>query len=472
MPRISEGVGRLGPHSVDRTALTVPWAVQAPTRIPKQRYFDPDFYALEAELLWPRVWQMACRLEEIPNPGDFVEYEILDQSIVVVRVDADRVSAYYNSCRHRGMKLVEGAGSRRTFVCPFHGWCWGLDGANTFVLRPGAFDDDNLDADDLALVGVRCELWGGCAWINMDDGAPPLVDCLEPFASKHDEWRVGALRTEWWKSCVLPVNWKLATAAFMEGYHVPQTHPQLMPSSHTVERSAGANAATGVHPIVETDLHFMRMLGSGMGGMTHENDIRIAEGLQHMSLPDDPREALAAWRSAVNDGVTTWHRARGCDFPDLNDLTRRRVIDAIGFAFPHYFMLPQYSSGSSYRIRPLGPEETLFEIWSLTRYPDDASQGRPTPPVPLAPDDPSWPTIPAQDFSNLPKQQKGLHARGFEFMRLSSQIEGLISNFERVVDGFLAGLPHERLVPAIQRTNTTIDVPVADLGLTEPVPSW
>ena len=90
----------------------------------------------------------------------------------------------------------------------------------------------------------------------------------------------------------------------------------------------------------------------------------------------------------------------------------------------------------------------------------------------MAPDDPSWPIIPAQDFANLPRQQKGLHARGFEFMRLSTQIEGLISNFERVVDGFLGGLPHETLVPAIQKTNTTIDVPVVDLGLTRPVPTW
>ena len=72
------------------------------------------------------------------------------------------------------MKLVEGSGSRRTFVCPFHGWCWGLDGKNTFVLRSEAFDDANLDADDLALAPVRCELWGGCAWINLDDDAPPL----------------------------------------------------------------------------------------------------------------------------------------------------------------------------------------------------------------------------------------------------------------------------------------------------------
>ena len=143
-----------------------------------------------------------------------------------------------------------------------------------------------------------------------------------------------------------------------------------------------------------------------------------------MSLPDDPAQAMAAWRGAVNGAVTEWHRARGCDFPDLNDLDRRKVIDAIGFCFPHYFLLPQYSSASSYRIRPLGPEQTLFEVWSLTRYPNDVSPGKPTPPEPLAPDDPSWPMIPAQDFSNLPRQQKGLHAKGFEYMRLSNQIEG------------------------------------------------
>ena len=95
---------------MDWTPLPVPWAVQAVDRIPKQRYYDPEFYALETELFWPRVWQMACRLEEIPKPGDFVEYEILDQSVIVVRVDASTVRAYYNSCRHRGMKLVEGSG--------------------------------------------------------------------------------------------------------------------------------------------------------------------------------------------------------------------------------------------------------------------------------------------------------------------------------------------------------------------------
>ena len=73
------------------------------------------------------------------------------------------------------MKLVEGSGSRRSFVCPFHGWCWGLDGKNTFVLRSEEFDESNLCADDLALAPVRCELWGGCAWINLDDSAAAIA---------------------------------------------------------------------------------------------------------------------------------------------------------------------------------------------------------------------------------------------------------------------------------------------------------
>ena len=327
------------------------------------------------------------------------------------------------------------------------------DGQQPFLLQSVA-----LSTHDLQLVSVRCELWGGCAWINLDDDAPALRDCMEPFASIYDAWRVESLRVDWWQSCRLPVNWKLATAAFMEGYHVPQTHPQLLPSAQT-----GAPSAP-VHPVVASSLYFMRTLGEGMGGMTHENDIRIAEGLQGIELPDDPGEAMAAWRTALNDAVVAWHRARGSTIPELNDLVRRGITDAIGFCFPHHFILPTYSSASSYRIRPLGPEETLFEIWSLTRLPSDLSASKPQPPQPMAPDDPRWPPIPAQDFSNLPRQQKGLRSKGFEYMRLSDQIEGLISNFERVVDGFLAGLPYGALVPAIQQTNTTIDVPVADLG--------
>jgi hypothetical protein len=249
-------------------------------------------------------------------------------------------------------------------------------------------------------------------------------------------------------------------AAFMEGWHVPETHPQL--------RIPVLNRALDSRAIVDMNLHFMRELSIGMAGMTHEIDVRIAQGLRDLELPADPALAMATWRSTLNDAVVRWWTANGVKIADLNELDRIGLSAPIAYCFPHTFLLPTYSSASAYRFRPLGPEETLMEIWSLTRYPDGVEPpGRPTPPTPRAPDDPSWPPIPGQDFSNIPKQQKGLHNRGFEYMRLAKSIEGLISNFERVVDGFLAGLPSETLVPAIQKTNTTIDVPLVDLDLSE-----
>ncbi|HEV2308994.1 MAG TPA: aromatic ring-hydroxylating dioxygenase subunit alpha [Acidimicrobiia bacterium] len=446
-----------------RTTRPVPHAVEVPDRVPKARYLDAEFYAMEAELLWPRVWQMACRLEEIPAPHDVVEYEFLDQSVIVLRTADLGVRAFQNACRHRGVKLVQG---RTTcdggFTCPFHGWCYGEDGTNTAVRQRRTFAEHNLDPGDINLVPVRCETWGGCAWINLDPDAPPVRSCLEPAASILDEWRVESLRTEWWYACRLPVNWKLGIEAFVEMYHVVQTHPQLVIPTRFGRRD---DAPFDPHAYIEADIQYLRAMSDGMAGMVHANDVRVAEGLRDVELPEDRALATATWNRTLNDAVVAWHRGRGADIPDLNDLDARGLNETFYHCFPHYFVLPMYSSASSYRFRPLGPEETLMEIWSLTRFPEGCETATPTPPEPWAPDDPRWPPIPAQDFSNLPRQQKGLHARGFEYMRLSSGLEGHISNFERTIDGYLAGLPQERLLPALASINVApFDKPILDLG--------
>jgi hypothetical protein len=106
-----------------------------------------------------------------------------------------------------------------------------------------------------------------------------------------------------------------------------------------------------------------------------------------------------------------------------------------------------------------------MEIWSLTRYPEGTERPRPVAPEVWEHDDPRWPPIPAQDFSNLPRQQRGLHARGFEYMRLSERAEGHLANLERTVDGFLAGLPYEQLLPALREVNVNpLERPIVDVG--------
>jgi phenylpropionate dioxygenase-like ring-hydroxylating dioxygenase large terminal subunit len=442
-----------------RVPLPVPHAMGRADRVPVRRYYDPDFYRLECELLWPRVWQMACRLEEIPNPGDFVEYENVGQSVIIVRTGADQFRAYLNACRHRGVKLVEGQGTLPGgFVCPFHGWCWGLDGRNTYVLQPELFAEGNLDPADIGLVECRVEAAAGCVFINLDDDAPPLRESIEPFATIADAWHAESLKVEWWLSARLPVNWKLAMEAFMEGWHTTQTHPQLVAPA---PRRPGASASQA---LIDRQIHHMRVLNEGMAGMTHEKDVRVAEGLRDLELPADPSLASQIWRTKLNDAVVEWNRAAGMDIPDLNAIDAAGIGSPVDFCFPHYFILPTYSSASSYRARPLGPEETLFEIWSLTRYPEGMERPRPVRPEPMAPDDPRWPQIPGQDFSNLPKQQKGLHYKGFEYMRLAEQIEGLIGSYQRLVDGYLAGLGYDQLLGALQKVNGSFNVPSVDLG--------
>lgn len=442
-------------------ALPVPFAIEVPDRIPKERYYDRTFYDMEAELLWPRVWQMACRLEEIPRAGDFVEYEILDQSVAVVRDEDMGVRAYQNACRHRGVKVVEGSGTLASgFTCPFHGWCYGLDGANTFVSQSKSFSEHNLRPGDIDLVPVRCEVWGGCAWINFDDAAPSLRACLDPITAVLDAWRVESLRVDWWYSSRLPVNWKLAQEAFVEQYHVLETHPQLrLPG-----RQPGRDSRWDSNAFVESQLRYLRLMNEGMAGMVHASDVRIAESIADIELPADGARAVGVWNRTLNDAVTRWHRGVGHDMPDINELADAGINEPVAYCFPHYLVLPMYSSASAYRFRPLGPEETLMEIWSLTRFPDGTDRPRPQAPEPWACDDPRWPPIPQQDFSNLPRQQRGLHARGFGYMRLSEKNEGHISNYNRLIDGFLAGLPYERLLPVMRHVNVPpLEVPVIEL---------
>ncbi|HEU5301165.1 MAG TPA: aromatic ring-hydroxylating dioxygenase subunit alpha [Acidimicrobiia bacterium] len=450
------------------SARSTPYAMnpQFPDRVPKERYFDPDFFRMEAELLWPRVWQMACRLEEIPQPRDFVEYEFLDQSVVVVRTDDLGVQAFQNSCRHRGVKVIEGRGTcERGFTCPFHGWCYGADGKNTAVPRRRGFSEHNLEPGDIDLIPVRCEVWGGCAWVNLDDDAPPLRQCLDPAATMLDAWKVESLRTEWWYACRLPVNWKLAIEAFVEMYHVVETHPQL--AIPGMRHSLHDGEAFDPRAFIDAELQYLQVMSDGMAGMVHASDVRVAESLRDLELPaDDPKLAITTWNRALNDAVMSAHEAAGSDMPDLNDLDERGINLSFFSCFPHAFVLPMYSSASAYRFRPVGPEETLMEIWSLTRSPEGEERPKPTPPEVWECDDDRWPPIPTQDFSNLPRQQQGLHAQGFEYMRLNEKLEGHISNFQRTIDGFLDGRPYEQLLNALQAVNGyPFEQPILDLEL-------
>ena len=450
---------------------TVPHRITHQQRIPVERYYDPEFFELERTKLWPHVWQMACRLEEIPNVGDFSEYTILGKSVIVVRTKTG-VKAFHNACRHRGVQLAQGHGNCKSkgFICPFHGWRWNIDGENTFVFARHIFDEENLEQAELNLVPCRVETWGGCAFINFDDDAPSLIETLGPAAERLDVRGMEKVKMEWWYQTVLPTNWKLAMEAFMEGYHTMKTHPQLhvvIPpevTAYGAEQSILRTMPAGDTPeFMNRTLAYIERLSEGMAGMIHADEVAIAHDIKDMELPADVPGAAMMFFDKFREEITARGRARGMDVPDLNALESRGDFNAVEYLFPHYFLLPLYSAMSSYRIRPLTPETCLFEIWSLAFLPDDETR-EPVRPVFLPHDSKDYPEIPQQDYSNLPLQQVGLHAEGFDYMRLSKDVEGMISNYQRLIDGYLAGLDPETLAKANTIVNSGYDKPIADIG--------
>jgi nitrite reductase/ring-hydroxylating ferredoxin subunit len=453
----------------------VPFQVTDPERIPTQRYFDEEFYKLECERLWPHVWQMACRLEQIPNLGDWAEYKILDRSVIVVRTKQG-VKAFHNACRHRGVQLANGHGNCRTqgFICPFHGWRFNMDGENTFVYGKHLFSARQLEKADLALKPCRLELWGGCAFINFDDSAPSFRECIGPLADRLEAHGMSKLRSEWWYATVLPANWKIAMEAFMEGYHVMRTHPQLHKASPALyntmygqDPGGTAQPATPnltVRQNIEQQLQSLELLSVGMAGMVHAKEVEIARQLLDVELPEDPVKALPMWYGILQDQITKQLRAKGEPVPDLNAVAVSDPVNAVEFLFPHYFLLPFFTSMSSYRIRPLGPESCLFEIWSLTGAAEGQEPSTPLEPTFLPYDSREYPPIPQQDYSNIPQQQKGLHAEGFEFMRLSKEKEGLISNYQRIIDGYISEVAPEKLAKATQLLGGNFDGKILELG--------
>jgi phenylpropionate dioxygenase-like ring-hydroxylating dioxygenase large terminal subunit len=437
----------------------VPFALTGPTSVPAPRYYDAGFAALEDERLWSRTWQMACRLEEIPRPGDYVVYTIADQSLIVLRVDQDTVQAYHNACRHRGTELARGSGSFRggQIACPFHGWRWNLDGSNSFVYGSDGFTDHVANPVDLCLPQAKTATWGACAWVNLDPGAPPLEEALGPMPSLLDPLGIERMRVVWWKSTVLEANWKLAMEAFIEGYHIMASHPQLTQgqgddydpdgldyvvhanghSHYTSRPGAQRSQRQRVDYLdeVEALIDSSRLLCEGLEAMTLPRDLHVIETLRHRPVAEN-----ASLGSELVKAIYEHAEQSGIPLPRLGGKELVRW-GGVFFVFPHYFVLPQYGNALTYRFRPLfgEPERCLLELWSVTIPGPHDEPGRPVLQGPFPPDDRDhWPMIPFQDFANITRQQRGVRNRTFGASRISHRYEVGIANLHQEIDRYLA----------------------------------
>ncbi len=419
--------------------------------VPKERYTTRDFSDLEQARLWPRVWQIACREEQVAGTGDFVEYAIGDEGVAIVRAETGALHAFYNTCLHRGRRLANGCGSfaDAAIRCPYHGWCYALDGR--LVEVPDREDFVGLP-DDLALVPVRVETWGGFVFVNLDADAEPLLDYLDPLPTLLGPYHLEQMRLRASLSTIIDANWKAVVDAFNEGYHVQGLHRQILPWTDDVSieyEQLGRHAHYGRLPGARRQLRpsprlhlgpgeydegeILANLVSGLGGAFLGEESAAIEALRAVGPPPGSTllEAYQARRMELLE-------ARGFDVSGLSPDLVTSADDV--FWFPNVVGPIYPGSAIMFRVRPLGrdPNRSIKDTWVLEwRAPDTVDERRVQTKFFENWRERSWGEITEQDYENLGNVQQGMRSAGWTGPRLNPRQEGNILHMHRVIDTYL-----------------------------------
>lgn len=388
--------------------------------------------------------RLAALLEDIPEVGDSEVYEIVHDSLIVVRIGTGEgdIRAYVNSCLHRGSLLRTEAGPLRHIKFPVHGLTWGLDGQLAGL--PCAWDFPQVDRDKFCLPQARVGVWAGFVFINFDADCEPLdsyLECLpEHFKAFGLQDRYKAMHG----GKVLPCNWKLAQEAFMEGFHIAATHPQ------SVEYTADTNT--------QYDVFEGR----------HVNRFIMPEGVASPALGDYPQQKivgamqrdmpfygktpirLAAGESArermAEHARSKFSKATGRDFSQLSTC---EAVDLIQYQlFPNLGPWAGLATPLVYRFRPHGdnPEECVMEIMMLFAKAPDGSHP-PSPKATIVGLQDSWHAVPGmgaaadvtdQDTDNLKRIQRGIRASKKPGATMSVYQESRIRHFHGTLEAYLA----------------------------------
>lgn len=230
-------------------------------------YTDPSAFAREQERLFRRVWQYAGHISRLRRPGDYFAFELHGRSLFCVRGRDGEVSAFYNVCMHRAHRLVEGAGSKRTLVCPYHAWSYELDGR--LRRAPGTEKVAGFDRSAICLVPVRCEVLGGFVFVNLDPHAQPMEHWYPGLAAGLAEFLpdLARLKPAYTREVVERCNWKVSVENYSECYHCRLNHPtfasgvvdsagyDIVPSGHILRHRTKAVSAGALSYAVDPQSH-------------------------------------------------------------------------------------------------------------------------------------------------------------------------------------------------------------------------
>ncbi len=265
LPTYRRSVDRLRPEDYTKPETyrnNRPEVSMAKTLIP-DAYTSEAFYETEMEKVFAQSWVMVGCTSDFKKAGDTIVATVAGQSVVVVRNQEGELNAFYNVCRHRGVQLVENGCThvKKLFRCPYHNWAYDYNGAclGTPLFTNSDIPEDQqeifdmtdvkaFDKADYGLFSVRVETWGFMVFVNLDPEAAPLLEQLGDLPERCAGYRLDEWEVVREKVYDIQCNYKLIGENFMEYYHLPWVHPELVKVSRMADhyRWQGTGMYTGM----------------------------------------------------------------------------------------------------------------------------------------------------------------------------------------------------------------------------------
>ncbi|NDJ58727.1 Rieske 2Fe-2S domain-containing protein [Enterobacteriaceae bacterium 4M9] len=209
-------------------------ALVQPDRVHTSLYTSPAIFELELERIFSRTWVWVAHESEIPEAGSFKSAFVGTQPVIVVRDRKRDINVLLNRCRHRAATVCEHRkGRTNNFVCPYHGWGYGLDGSLRGVPHPQSYGDQ-LDKSNLGMVRLRTSAYAGMVFATFSEDIEPLEEFLGPakkwidlFMKQGAGYAIEASEAQRFR---FPGNWKIQLENTTDGYHFPIVHKSFLSS--------------------------------------------------------------------------------------------------------------------------------------------------------------------------------------------------------------------------------------------------
>ncbi|MFV8241790.1 aromatic ring-hydroxylating oxygenase subunit alpha [Mycolicibacterium peregrinum] len=408
-----------------------------PTRVPAERYISPAFARLEVDRMWPRVWQQACTVDHVADPGDYFEYRCGPYSVLIVRGDDGELRAFQNACRHRGNTLCTGAGSSlRELKCGYHGWTWDLAGALKRIPNRKGFGSVRMS--EFPLAPVQVDTWERLVFVNLDPAAMPLADYLEAVPGDIAWCGLGDFRCYATMTIDVEANWKTIADGYSETYHVQTLHPELhrcmddVYAPQTIWGHTGKSESlygvpsprlSGALSDDEVWDAYVYTQGALMG---------VAEGTP---FPSDRRSPGQSVADVIASQIREFAAGRGVD---ISWASTDQVMCLHQYnIFPNLTLLASADHLTVMTSLPgSDPDRGQLVMTLMTRMPAQAPRVNPTD-VRMGAEEAHPGVVMSQDIAVLTGLQRGLHQPGFTHLVLSAEERRIINmhrNLERYLD--------------------------------------